>query len=76
MARITLPPDLVRLLREHGGMAKLCDEAGTVVAEAIPAGGFIMEPLSPELSDEEFERLKKEGKWYRTTELIDRLRGR
>ncbi|MGL4422423.1 MAG: hypothetical protein ACRCZF_17265 [Gemmataceae bacterium] len=71
MARITLPDDLVRLLKEATEASVLYDSQGKIVGQFVPRDLAYDE--APELTPEELERRKASTKWHTTQEVLKYL---
>ena len=77
MTRVTIDADLKRKLHNLSTDLELCDETGQVLARVKPVINLSqLEPLTPDISEEETERrLSSNERRYTTQEVLDHLAG-
>ena len=76
MTQITLDAALASKLHELGHAAELCDPSGRVVGKFLPLIDLTKwKPLSPDVTEEELDRIEESNeKRYTTEEVLAHLR--
>jgi hypothetical protein len=75
MIRITIDDALREKLCKHRDRVQLCDEAGHIIGEFLPAvHGSMYEGVDSPLSPEELARRERETEIYTTSEVLERLK--
>jgi hypothetical protein len=76
MVKITLDAGLASKLQELSRTVELCDPSGKVVGKFVPLVDLsVWEPLTPEITEEELDRLEKSNeKRYSTAEVLAYLK--
>jgi hypothetical protein len=74
MTRVTIDADVLAKLKSIGDVAELCDEAGRVVGLFTPmADRSLYKQVEPPVSEEELDRIEKEGGGRPLREILDDL---
>jgi len=75
MPRVILDAATLAKLHHLKEPLELCDEAGNVLGRFTPSlvpPGW--EPVTPDISEEELDRIEQSTEWYTTEEVQDHLR--
>jgi hypothetical protein len=75
VTRLTLDPSVADQLKAIQCIVELCDADGKVLGKFLPEFDLAeWEPISPDVSEEELDRIEQSTEWYSTEEVIQRLR--